>query len=132
MKFPKPQILLAAIALLVLNTACTAKPPSCADHFADGAPPTITRQSLASKTQQLCFAGYAVMHSGVSRTPLCSAEHLTPDRVQQAKGMKRQNAFHAEELLPVSERAELKDYVRSGYDRGHMQYPPKTILNEQA
>ncbi|MDB5825645.1 MAG: endonuclease [Herminiimonas sp.] len=60
------------------------------------------------------------MHSGVSRTPIWSAEHLTADRVVTARGLKRQNTFHAEEQLPVSDRSELNDYKRSGFDRGHM------------
>jgi len=60
------------------------------------------------------------MYSGISRTPIWSAEHLTADRVGQARQIKRLNAFHAEEQLSLGDRAELKDYVRSGFDRGHM------------
>ena len=111
-------ILLAAF--VALSAACTTKPPTCADHFAGGGPPVITSQSLANKTQMLCFEGYAVTHSGVSRTPVWSSEHLTANSVDAAKQLKRKNAFHAEEQLPASDRAELTDYVRSGFDRGHM------------
>jgi endonuclease G len=116
MKIPS----LFGTALLVATTACTTKPPTCADHFAGGEAPIITSQSLANKTQKLCFEGYAIMHSGISRTPLWSAEHLTKQRVDAAKEMKRKNTFHAEEKLPTSDRAELSDYARSGFDRGHM------------
>jgi endonuclease G len=112
--------LLMPMALLLLSTACSTKPPSCDQHFADGTPPIITKESLTSKTQMLCFEGYAVMHSGVSRTPIWSAEHLTAKRIEAAKGLKRHNTFHAEEQLPPRDRAKLADYVRSGYDRGHM------------
>jgi endonuclease G len=111
---------LAVATLVILNAACTTKPPSCPEHFYDGAPPVITKESLTSKTHMLCFEGYAVMESGVSRTPIWSAEHLTAQRIETAKGLKRHNTFHAEEQLPPSDRAELADYVHSGYDRGHM------------
>jgi endonuclease G len=106
--------------LLPLAAACTPKPQTCAFHFFEGTPPAVTSESLAKKTEELCFEAYAVMNSGVSRTPVWSAEHLTAKRIEAAKQLKRKNAFHAEEKLPPSERAELSDYARSGYDRGHM------------
>jgi endonuclease G len=109
-----------AAAFLVFTTACTTKPPSCADHFADGEAPVIIKESLAGKTKMLCFEGYAVTHSGVSRTPLWSAERLTSNRIEAAEALKRKNTFHAEDQLPASDRAELADYARSGFDRGHM------------
>jgi endonuclease G len=123
-----------AIAILLAAAGCKTKPPTCADHFLGGDPPAITSESLAKKTQMLCFEAYAVMHSGVSRTPIWSAEHLTAKQVEQAKGLQRKNAFHAEDRLPPSDRAELADYVRSGYDRGHMSpsgdMPTESAQNE--
>jgi endonuclease G len=115
----KTMRLLLVIATLLVS-ACTTKPPSCADHFVDGSAPVITSPSLAKQTKMLCFEGYAVMYSGISRTPLWSAEHLTARRVEQASQLKRKNTFHAEEQLPVADRSELADYARSGFDRGHM------------
>jgi endonuclease G len=111
---------LLGIALLILDVACTTKPPRCTDHFAAGDVPVITSQSLAKQTRTLCFEAYATMHSGVSRTPLWSAEHLTEKNVDAARELKRKNTFHAEPQLPQGERAELSDYARSGFDRGHM------------
>ena len=106
--------------LAFLNSACTTKPPSCADHFVGGQAPIITSPSLAKKTTALCFEGYAVTFSGISRTPVWSAEHLTAQRVHEAGQLKRKNTFHVEEQLPAADRSELADYVRSGFDRGHM------------
>lgn len=117
MKF---RLLLGIAALLLVTSGCTAKPPTCADHFLEGQPPGITSPNLAKKTTMLCFEGYAVTYSGVSRTPLWSAEHLTETRVDEAGRLKRKNAFHAEDQLPPADRSELADYVRSGFDRGHM------------
>ena len=93
---------------------------ACPSHFADGAAPEITNAKLSQKIQVLCFEGYALLHSGVSRTPLWSAEDLTPARLREAKHLKRKNAFHPEDQLPIEDRSELHDYARSGFDRGHM------------
>ena len=113
------RILLFFIALLVSTTSCT-QPNQCPEHFANGKAPVFINQKLAPRTRLLCFEGYAVMHSGVTHTPLWSAEHLTAERVIESKAMKRQNTFHPAERLPAEDRAELRDYARSGFDRGHM------------
>ncbi|WP_350556423.1 DNA/RNA non-specific endonuclease, partial [Pseudoalteromonas sp. CAL107-MNA-CIBAN-0098] len=68
----------------------------------------------------LCMDGFATMYSGVSRTPLWSAEHLTRKRLNQAKEIDREDSFHEESRLPKSARASLSDYSGSGYDRGHI------------
>ena len=63
---------------------------------------------------------FATLHSGIARTPLWSASHLTQARISQARTLARVDSFHAESRLPADERAELSDYRRSGYDRGHI------------
>lgn len=93
---------------------------ACPEHHPGGAAPDITRPQLASQTRELCFREYSVLYSGISRTPLAAAEHLTRERVQDARRLQRQNAFHDEDRLPPDQRARLSDYARSGYDRGHM------------
>ena len=108
------------LTALLLAASCAAKQPSCASHFEAGQAPVITNPNLAKKTTMLCFEGYAVTHSGISRTPIWSAEHLTAQRIEEARQLKRVNRFHAEEQLPPGDRAELTDYSRSGFDRGHM------------
>ena len=60
------------------------------------------------------------MHSGVTKGPLIVSEHLRVDHVKSAKGQIRVNLFHPEARLNPPERAELSDFARSGYDRGHM------------
>jgi endonuclease G len=75
---------------------------------------------LSARTQQLCFKLFSVMESGVTRTPLWSAEHLEAANLAAAQQLSRENSFHPEERLPAGQRAELSDYARSGFDRGHM------------
>ncbi|MEN3294983.1 MAG: endonuclease mitochondrial [Burkholderiales bacterium] len=105
---------------MLFSALSIAQQTDCPKHFAGGAAPEFISEKLAHNTVELCFEAYAVMHSGVSRTPLWSAEHLNRARISDAKAMKRRNAFHPEEQLPPNERAELRDYARSGFDRGHM------------
>lgn len=92
----------------------------CREQFAAGVAPTITNLKLQSRTQEVCFASYAVLHSGISRTPLYSAEHLTRANMEAARTLSRRDSFHPESALPPRDRAELSDYARSGFDRGHM------------
>jgi endonuclease G len=108
------------IGALALSCAALAGPTECPENFSEGEAPEFINQKLAAKTSALCFHDFAVMHSGVSRTPVWSAEKLGTQRLSGSKSMKRKNAFHPELRLPRDERAELHDYVRSGYDRGHM------------
>ena len=94
--------------------------PLCTAQYFKGDSPVFINSKLSAKTELGCFDNFTVMHSGVTRTPLWSAEHLTRETIMAAAGLRRQDAFHEEARLPASERAELSDYSRSGYDRGHM------------
>ncbi|MDB5917628.1 MAG: endonuclease [Massilia sp.] len=109
----------AALAWLLLAVA-PAFAGGCPAHYVDGRLPEIRNPKLASATRELCFGVFGVMHSGVTRTPLWSAEHLRSENLDAAHDLTRENSFHAEPQLPPSQRAELSDYARSGFDRGHM------------
>src|SRR3954453_2591646 len=102
------------------QTSTRAQPENCPQHFVGGVPPALLKPQLAQRTQALCYEQFALLHSAAVRTPLWSAEHLTRDEVEAAGQLKRRNAFHHESRLPPEDRAELADYARSGYDRGHM------------
>lgn len=93
---------------------------ACSQNYYQGDAPNFTNQALTRSTQELCFDGFTVMYSGITRTPLWSAEHLTRDRLERAVTLDRQNNFHEETQLPYDERATLEDYKGSGFDRGHM------------
>ena len=92
----------------------------CSQSFYGGIYPEFINTKLSDKTQALCMDGFAVMYSGVSRTPLWSAEYLDRTRLEQAKQIDREDSFHEESRLPKSMRASLSDYSGSGYDRGHL------------
>jgi endonuclease G, mitochondrial len=114
------KIITGAGLVAALLAPALALASSCPDHYAGGRAPEIRNPKLAVATRELCYGVFGVMHSGVTRTPLWSAENLRAENVESAQGLKRDNAFHPEERLPRGQRAELMDYARSGYDRGHM------------
>jgi endonuclease G len=111
--------LLIALAILMSGQALAAK-TSCPQFYADGMAPDIIKPALAKKTREFCYSAFDVMNSGVTLTPLWSAEYLTPARVTAAMKLDRKGNFHIEDRLPENERAELDDYEKSGYDRGHL------------
>jgi endonuclease G len=97
----------------------TSQPTSfaeCPGFFAGGRPPAVTPQP---KLRELCYEAFAVLHSGSTKTPVFVAQRLNRQSIEDADE-KRATRFFADARLPSSERAELEDYRRSGYSRGHM------------
>lgn len=92
---------------------------ACPQFFAGGASPRITNPQQW-RPRALCYDAFAVLHSGVTKTPLYVAERLNKAHLDDAKGEKRTNRFFADARLPMAERAQLADYKRSGWSRGHM------------
>ena len=120
-----------AFSLIVLASASVLAGTACTQHYAAGQPPVVTNPKMQPRTQEVCFRAFAVLHSGLTRTPLYAAEHLTRQNVKNAGKLSRKDSFHAEDALPESDRAELSDYARSGYDRGHMA-PNADFANRKA
>ena len=111
--------ILPALLLVLLASLAFAAPSKCPQYYLGGQAPDILNQEYSQKTQEICYSAYGLIHSAITRTPLVSAEHLT--RAEQSKPHPpRLDQFHPEPNLPPADRAELKDYERSGFDRGHM------------
>ncbi|KAK1751766.1 hypothetical protein QBC47DRAFT_390975 [Echria macrotheca] len=53
------------------------------------------------------------------RNPQWVVEHITADSLAQRDGDRKNSAFLEDPAVPDKFRAKLKDYFRSGYDRGH-------------
>lgn len=109
-----------ALALLLQPWAAQATPTLCPEHFAAGQPPGLLNPRLEADARALCYHAFAVLHSAATRTPLYAAERLTTARIHAARRTPRDSEFHAEPALPPHERADLADYARSDFDRGHM------------
>jgi len=112
-------IIAATLALAAIQPAAAAT--NCPTHFAGGLEPTLVNPKLARAATELCNQRFVVLHSAATRTPLYVAEHLTRAGIAAARDYdQRDNRFHADPRLRPVDRAELADYVRSGFDRGHM------------
>lgn len=105
-----------AIALLLVTHLALAS--QCSQLYAAGVAPIITNTRMLVRTQELCSTEFVVMHSGVTRGPLWSAEHLI--RAHMGNKIERVNSYHADERILEEYRSELHDFSRSGYDRGHL------------
>lgn len=90
---------------------------SCPQFFPGGRAPALQVQP---QQRELCFSGFAVLHSGLTKTPVFVAERLNRQLLQQGQGLHRTDKFYADARLPRVERSELDDYKRSGFSRGHM------------
>ncbi len=106
------------ISQLIPFTQSNSNNSGCLSQFYRDQPPVLTKDSLKKNSYPLCFNGFNVMYSGISKTPLWSAEYLSPSRLSQK--IKREDNFHEEQRVDLAHRATLSDYRGSGYDRGHM------------
>ncbi len=82
----------------------------CEEHVKYGAP--------SQNPVLLCRLGYVLSHDSNYKVPEWVAYHLTREKMTGTHP--RSDDFRADPDLNPGERAELKDYKGSGYDRGHM------------
>ena len=97
------------LALISLLSPALAAPPAASEHILYGYPST-TGTVLVRK-------GYVLDHDNNKKVALWVSYHLT-DAYLVPKVPRGKN-FRPDKDLPVGQRAELKDYLNSGYDRGH-------------
>lgn len=90
----------------------------CLKQFYQDIPPYLNKESLTRNSYPLCFEGFNVMYSGISKTPLWVAENLTPKRLSQ--NIPHKYSFHEEKQIPPKYRSRVYDYSNSGYYRWHM------------
>jgi len=89
----------------------------CPQFFPGGEAPSVP---AGQALRELCFSSFAILHNGQTKTPVFVVQRLSRQMLLQGKGLERTDRFYAEARLPAAERAELDDYRRSGYSRGHM------------
>ena len=94
------------------KTGLASNPPvDPAGLFEHGFPGPVTdiatRQALVSS------------YDRQKKNPHWVAEHITPESLASRNGDRKNSAFVEDGAVPEKFRAKLKDYFRSGYDRGH-------------
>ena len=83
--------LLFLILLFLTALSLSAAPTSCGGIYYRNTAPDIINTKLLPKTTEICYEQFAIMHSGLTKTPLWSAEHLTRDML--TKKAKRGDDF---------------------------------------
>lgn len=63
---------------------------------------------------------FITCYDRTTRNPYWVVEHITKDSIKRQEGVDRKKSiFKEDESIPMKFRARLRDYFRSGYDRGH-------------
>lgn len=106
-------------ALIVSLSSFSFAQDACPQHFAGGQAPVLVNPKMANKYRVLCNSGFANGHSGLTRGPLWGAELLNKNDLDEGRGVARHDNFRPDPRLPSDERSELRDFQRSGFDRGH-------------
>lgn len=102
------------VSLTLSSTSFATDFGRCNYLFPKGSPPTLN----VKNTRTLCFDDFAVLYSANSKSPVYCVEKVNYLTMNQKK-TKRTNNFHEEPMLAKSDRSTLKDYAKSGFDRGH-------------
>lgn len=85
------------------------------------AAPKVLDPARAAGVQDFCHAFYLVAYSPDLRDPLWSGERLTAAMAKAGDAFKRpKQTFVLEKDFPRADQGSNGDYLRSGYDRGHM------------
>jgi endonuclease G len=107
------------LALTALLGACgTALATNCQEHFYLNQPPALNY--MPAGDLELCNDNFGELYDPERKTPVYSAERLTPQSLTAAVGMERANNFHADPRVPREDSATPADYRGGEYDRGHM------------
>ena len=101
-------------------TAGSGEFAACADQFPGQRPLHVAAISTQWAPLALCSDAFAVLYSGLTKTPLVVVEKLNRQRLQQAAGLQRTDQFYPDTRVPEAWRAQLADYQGSGLDRGHL------------
>ena len=93
---------------------------ACSDQFPEQRPLQVSIISTQWAPLALCSDAFAVLYSGLTKTPLIVVEKLSRQRLLQAAGLERTDQFFPDTRIPTAWRSALTDFQGSGFDRGHL------------
>lgn len=78
-------------------------------------------------------AEFVTCYDRAKRNPYWVLEQITKDSIKRAEGVDRKKSvFQEDEQVPLKFRARLRDFFRSGYDKGHQAPAANAKFNQQA
>lgn len=98
----------------------------CSSHVIWGAPQISSGEN---EITYLCRSGYAVAYKNTLKNPLYVVEHLTTTRIGKEI---RTNNFRIDYDLKENYRTTTIDYIRSGFDKGHMSPAANNSSNKKS
>ena len=66
------------------------------------------------------YDNHVLAYSNIHRAPLWVCEHITPKTLTSNENISRSNNFKVDDSIHTYFRSSNKDYLNSGYDRGHL------------
>ena len=104
---------IALITIVLFTSIASAQ--DCKNFFVGGVYPTTSEP-----TTIICHKRYAVGFSTARHTPLWSAEVISPDNVKNDKATARKDDFRPDPNIHANQQADIKAFVGTGYDKGHL------------
>ena len=134
--------LLSGLILILFLQGCITTPPQlscrkaiCTEYGKQAGPTTEEKQWVSDNcplgapkhkagvdlglTRLIHRKGYVLEHSATDKIPLWVCERVTPSQVSGSLHRPKPEPFASDPQLEKGRRAELSDYRRSGFDRGH-------------
>lgn len=112
--------IVVGLVLMCIWQSAAANLNGCKGLFYNNQPPSIKNPSISVNKYEICYRDFAVAYSGVAKVGLWSAEVITPQTLDRAAQITRQDNFQEDSRIHAQHMAQLSDYRGSGYDRGHL------------
>lgn len=111
------RFLFTLLLAISLTANAAQQPPLALDQCIDQAPfgfPTLKKENVSS----ICRDGHFIVYDNSAKIPAFASYVLTPEKAVGC--LERTNSFATDQSLQKSSASTIKDYAKSGYDKGHM------------